>query len=136
MKKIIVPGIVIAVATFIAGMILSYLFMLFPSYAADITNTSLMRSMQDPLMMAFFFYPLLIGLIYAWVWTKVKGLFKGSVWQRGYKFGLSLFLVVTIPGMFISYTSMPFAFITILGWLVSGLVNSLIAGCILAKMNK
>lgn len=135
-SKILWPGIIIGVVSLIIGFILTYIFMLIPTYAADMNNASLIRSMQDPLMMVFFLYPFIIGFVYAWAWNKSKSLFKGDSCQRGIKFALSIFLIATIPGMFISYTSMPIALITILIWTLSGLINALIAGCILAKVNK
>lgn len=136
MKKIIWPGILVGIATLIAGMVISYLFMLLPSVAADYSNPAVMRQWQDPLMMLFFLYPFVFGIILAWAWNKSKNLFKGTSWARGTNFGLAIFLISTIPGMFITYTSMPYSFMTVISWTFSGLINSLIAGWILAKMNK
>lgn len=136
MRKIILPGIIAGIVIFLLGMVVSYLFMLFPSVAADYNNTEIMRQWEDPLMMLFFIYPLLLGIILAWTWNKSKSLFKGTSFQRGGKFGLAIFLIATIPGMFITYTSMPFAFLTIFSWTVGGLINAIAAGWIFAKMNK
>jgi len=136
MKKIIWPGIVAGVAILILGMAISYLFMLIPSVAADYNNTHIMRSWQDPLMSLFFLYPFVLGIAFAWIWNKSKPLFKGSAWQRGTHFGFAYFIIATIPGMLISYSSFPISFLTIISWTVSGLVNAIVAGWILAKMNK
>lgn len=136
MKKIIWLGLLIGLATLVAGMIVSYLFMLAPSISSDYKNPAIMRQWQDPLMMLFFLYPFIFGLIMAWFWGKSKSIFKGSSWQRGTSFGLAIFLIATIPGMFITYTSMPYSLATVISWAVGGLINSLIAGWILARMNK
>ncbi len=136
MKKIIWPGIVVGIATLIAGMIISYAFMLFPSVASDYNNSAIMRSWQDPLMMAFFLYPFIYGIILAWAWGKSKDLFKGSKNKRAVKFGFAIFLIATIPGMIVTYTSLPYSFMTVLSWTVGGLINSWIAGLILVRMNK
>jgi len=136
MKKIIWPGIVAGIAILIIGMAISYLFMLIPSVAADYNNVHIMRSWQDPLMSLFFLYPFVLGIALAWIWNKSKTLFKGSAWQRGTHFGFAYFIIATIPGMLISYSSFPISFLTIISWTVSGLVNAIVAGFILAKMNK
>jgi len=136
MKKIILPGILAGVAILVLGMIVSYIFMLIPAVAADYSNTNIMRQWQDPLMSLFFIYPFVLGIILAWVWNKSKTLFKGSASKRGCNFGLTIWLIATVPGMFITYTSMPYAFMTVISWTVGGLVNSLAAGGIFAKMNK
>ncbi len=135
MKKILVPGILGGVAALILGMGVSYLFMLSPIVTADYQNANVMRSWQDPLMSLFFLYPFVEGIVLAWAWSKVKGLFKGSWIRRGVNFGLSIFLIATIPGMLVSYSSFPLSFLTILGWTVSGLVNVCVMGVIAAKMN-
>jgi len=136
MKKIIWPGLLAGIVMLVLGMIVSYAFMIIPSVSADYQNTGLMRSWQDPLMMLFFLVYFIEGIIYAWVWNKTRVLFKGTSVRRGTMFGLSIWLVAMIPGMFISYTSFPLSLLTILSWTVSGLINTIVAGLIFAKMNK
>ena len=136
MKKIILPGIVAGIFTLILGMAISYLFMLIPSVNADYNNSSIMRTWQDPIMSLYFIYPFVFGIVLAWVWNKSKGLFKGSAWKRGTHFGLTYFIIATIPGMLISYVSFPISIFTIISWTVSGLVDAIAAGWIFAKMNK
>jgi hypothetical protein len=64
MKNIIWPGIVAGIAILISGMVISYLFMIIPSVAADYNNAHIMRSWQDPLMSLFFIYPFVLGKRY------------------------------------------------------------------------
>ena len=136
MKKIILPGIVAGIVTLILGMAISYLFMLIPFVNADYNNSSIMRTWQDPIMSLFFLYPFIFGIALAWVWNKSKGLFKGSARKRGTHFGLTYFIIATIPGMLISYVSFPISIFTIISWTVSGLINAIAAGWVFAKMNK
>jgi hypothetical protein len=135
-EEIIWPGIVAGIAILVLGMVISYLFMSIPSVAADYNNAQIMRSRQDPLMSLFFIYPFVLGIALAWVWNRAKGLFKGSACKRGTHFGLSYFIIATIPGMLISYSSFPLSLSTIICWTVSGLISAIAAGCILARMNK
>lgn len=132
MKKIIWPGILLGLIILGVGMIVNYLFMLIPSVAADY-NTEFMRSWQDPLMMLFFLYPFILGIVFAWLWAKTKTSFKGNM--RGCYFGWLLFFLTTFPGMFVTYSSFNLSFLTILGWTVAGLLNAKIAGFFLPWIN-
>lgn len=136
MKKILLPGLLVGLINLALGMGVSYLFMMIPSVTADYNNPALVRPFEDPLMMAFFLYPFLLAIILAWVWSKVKTLLKGTAFKKGLKFGLSIFLVLTIPGMFVTYTCFPLSIITVLSWAVDGLISALVAGLIFAKLNK
>lgn len=117
-------------------MSISYLFMLIPSVTADYNNSNIMRSWNDPLMSLFFLYPFVLGIALAWIWNRTKPLFKGTWRKRSFNFGLSYFIIATIPGMLITYSSFPLSFWTVIGWTVSGFVNAYVAGMIFAKMNK
>lgn len=135
MKKIILLGLLVGVVNLILGMIISYLFMMSPQVASDYSNTAIMRQWSDPAMSLFFLYSFVLGIILAWVWQKSKILFHGNWMQRGIKFSLAIFLIDTIPGMLISYSSFPLSLMTIISWTVSGLVCVITAGLIFAKLN-
>jgi hypothetical protein len=135
MKKIIWPGVIAGVVCLVLSMVISYLFMLFPSVNADYYNSNIMRPWNDPIMMLFFLYPFVQGIIFAWAWNKMKGLYSGTPSKRGRDFGFTLWLIAIIPGMFVSYTSFPLSILTVLSWTVSGLVCAIISGWIYAKMN-
>lgn len=136
MKKIIWPGLVAGVAILVVGMIINYLFMLIPAVNADYYNANIMRSWNDPLMFLFFLYPFVLGIAFAWVWNRTKSLFKGGWCKRSWNFALTYFVIATIPGMLITYSSFHLSLWTVIGWLVSGLMSAKVAGAILAKMNK
>jgi len=131
-KKIIWPGLFVGVIALVLNMIVNYAFMLIPSVKADYYS-GFMRSWQDPLMMVFFLYPFILGIVFAWLWDNTKSSFKGKM--RGCYFGWILFFLTTVPGMFITYTSFNLSFLTILGWTISGLLTAKIAGFVLAWMN-
>jgi hypothetical protein len=137
MKKVVLPGLAAGAAMLVVALGVGYLLMsLFPWLRAEYMNTSLFRSWEDPLMSLYYAYPFLVGLILAWVWNRVKKLFTGKAWaKRGFSFGL-IYWVVTIPGMLISYASFPISLLMVGTWTVSGLLQALCAGAILAAMNK
>jgi len=132
MKKILWPGILVGAIMLAVNMIVSYLFMLVPSVKADYA-TEFMRSWNDPMMWAFFLYPFILGVTFAWLWNKVKKSFTGKM--RGCYFGWMLFFLTTFPGMWVTYTSFNLSFLTILSWTLSGLISVKIAGFLLVKMN-
>jgi hypothetical protein len=132
MKKIIWPGILLGLIMLVISFITSYLFMLIPSVSADYSS-GFMRSWSDPLMMLFFLYPFILGVVFAWLWNKTKTSFKGKM--RGCYFGWLLFFLTTVPGMWITYTSFNLSLLTILGWTVAGFINAKIAGFFLAWIN-
>ncbi len=136
MKKIIFPGIVVGIVTLTIGMVISYLFMLSPAVSADYYNAGLMRPWADPVMWLFFLYPFIQGIALSWAWGRSKALFKGTIKQRGMRFGLAIWIIATIPGMLVSYSSFQLSLLTVLSWTVSGLISLIAAGCILAGMNK
>jgi hypothetical protein len=136
MKKIILSGLLVGVAYFIASMLISQIFkVVFPSVNAEYLNPNLFRSYSDPLMLLFFVYPFLLGIILAWFWNKTKNIF-GTDLKGGLKFGFTYWVVSTIPGMFVTYSSMPYSALIVLSWLVEGLAAGLMAGIILSKLNK
>lgn len=136
-KKIFLPGLVAGAIMLVVGMGFNVLVnAVFPSIAAEYAG-GLFRPWDDPLMMAFFAYPFLLSWIFAWVWDKTKSLVKGDgFWKRGLNFGLSIWFVTSVPGMFVTYTSFHISLLMVLTWLISGLLYSLIAGWVFARMRK
>lgn len=136
MKKIILPGLLIGLVNFFASMAVSQSFRAsFSSVNAEYLNPNLFRSMNSPLMLLFFVYPFLLGIILAWFWNKTKSLYPTGI-KGGLKFGLNYWIIAVIPGMFATYTSMPYSYLIVLSWLVEGLVSAFVAGIILSKLNK
>jgi len=135
-KKIILPTLLIGLINFLASMLVSQIFgVAFPSIAAEYQNPSLFRSQSDPLMILFFLYPFLLAFILAWLWRKTKNIF-GHGMIAGLKFGFFYWVIATIPGMFATYTSMPYSLGIVSSWLVSGLVQAIVAGIILSKLSR
>jgi len=95
-------------------------------------NPNLFRANSDPLMLLFFAHPFLLALVLFWIWKKVKNIFGNN----GLKFGFAYWIIAVIPGMFATYASMPYSFLMVLSWTISGLVQAIIAGLILSKFDK
>lgn len=138
MKNIIVTGLVAGFAMLIVAMAVGMLAnAAMPSLAKEYENTNLFRPWSDPIRSLYFFYPIFLGIALAWVWEKTKGVIGGeSIWVRGSRFARSFWIVSTIPGILISYSSFPVSLAMSLTWLLSSLVQLLCAGFIYARMTK
>lgn len=135
MKKILLPGVLAGIAMLVVGMLISQLInMIFPALIAEY-KTTLFRPWSDPIMSLYFLYPFILGLALAWIWDKIKGVISGTIVQRAGYLTLGYFLVSTIPGMLISYSSFPLSLTMIISWTISGVAQAFCAGLILAKMN-
>jgi len=135
MKKILGLGLLVGLAMTILGLALSrFFYFIWPSLNTEYQNAALFRPWSDPLMSIYFVYPFLLGIILAWLWAKTKSLFAGGYFKKGFSFGL-IYWLVTIPGMVISYSTFPISLIMVFSWSLSGLVQTLVAGIILAKSN-
>lgn len=136
MKKVILSGLLTGLIIFLASQIVSRIFgIIFPSINAEYQNTNLFRSFKDPLMLLFFVQPFLVGILLAWFWNKTKSIFGENI-KGGMKFGLTYWIIATIPGMFATYTIMPYSLAIVSSWLVEGLVEAILAGIILQKLIK
>ena len=138
MKKILLSGLVAGFVMLIVSMIISALFgIVFPSLQTEYSNPNLFRSWSDPLMSLYFVYPFVLGLILAWVWDKTKGLFKEKIfWKNAVNFAFGYWLVASVPGMLITYSSFPLSLIIVLSWTVGGLVQAVCAALVYSKMNQ
>lgn len=132
MKKILLPGLAAGVAMLVVWLVLSQvLAFLFPQLAVEFANPALFRPWSDPLMVLFFAYPFVLGVVLAWMWNKTKG-----VWKNGVDFALAYWLSASIPGMFVSYTSFPLSLVMVLSWTITGLAEVLCASAVFERMNK
>lgn len=127
-------GLIAGVALFVVGMALNYGAMFaFPSLAAEYQNTNLFRPWDDPLMISFFAYPFILGVVLAFLWSLVKDKIKGTYIEKALKFAKLYFVIATIPGMFVSFTSFQLSLPMVLVWTVTGFVNAFVAGYIFSR---
>jgi hypothetical protein len=138
MKKIVLIGLLGGLAILALGMASSQVFhMLAPSLKTEFENPNLFRPWSDPLMLLFFVHPFLLGIILAWVWSKVNTVVTGDTdVTKGVNFGVAVWLVATVPGMLISYSSFPISFLMILSWTSSAFMELIIMGILFAKTLK
>ncbi|OGD83689.1 hypothetical protein A2165_03650, partial [Candidatus Curtissbacteria bacterium RBG_13_40_7] len=103
------------------GLVLNFIFMFaVPVLTAEYQNTQIFRSWQDPLMWVFFAYPFILGIVAAYLWDIVEGKLKGKGNQKALDFAKLYFVIATIPGMFITYTSFQVSLLMVIAWTITG----------------
>lgn len=136
-KRIIWSGVLAGAAFLIAEMVVGFIFIrIFPQISAEYQNAGLFRPWSDPKMSLYFLHPFLVGIVLSWIWSRVKNSIMsfGAV-EKGFNFGIAVFLAATIPGMLISYATFQVSFVMVASWAVGGLVALIVAGIIYAKLN-
>jgi len=138
MNLVIKRGLIAGIAILVAGFVFSFLIQsIFPLIAMEYQNFSIFRPWDDPLMMAMLAYPLILGVVLAYFWGIIEKNFKeGDAVKKAVSFANLYFLIATVPGMFISYTSFQLSFLMIALWTASGYLDAFIAGWIFAKVKK
>lgn len=122
----------------VIGMISSRVFeFVAPSIGAEYQNPGMFRSWSDPLMLLFFVHPFLLGLVLAWVWSNCKGLLKdGTDVMKGANFGAVIWLMSTVPGMLITYSSFAISLLMVFSWTVNSLIELVAVGVFFARTLK
>jgi hypothetical protein len=91
-----------------------------------------MRAVTDPIMLAFFLHGWVLAFAMVYVYKFVN--LKGDFMAKGKQFGLLMWLLVSLPSIFLVYTSMDYP----LGFHISNIVASVIymlaAGLTIAKL--
>jgi len=136
MGKTFLTGLLAGVATIIINLILTPLFNVIDPNLVTTYSTGVFRVESDPTKMLFYIFPFLMGIILAWVWSKVRPVFKGQVASKqGVYFGLIIWLI-SVPDIFINYSSFPLPLLMIISWSIMGGVEAIVAGLIFAKLLK
>jgi hypothetical protein len=106
-KKVLVAGIAGGILLFIAQFAFSILANLVAPF--DIFAIGGMRRPTDPVMLLFYAYPFVLSFASAVVFDLVKdALPRSCCGGAGLAFGLILILLVTVPGMFVIFSSMDY----------------------------
>lgn len=121
-------GLFTGVVLLIVGMGLNWLVgMISPSLMNEYQNTAIFRPWDDPLMTAYLGYPFILGVVLAYLWDKLK-------MNNALEFAKLYFVIATIPGMFISYTSFQISQLMVLTWTLVGFLQAYVAGFMFKKL--
>jgi len=130
--KTLKAGIAAGVAMLIVSFLVNMIVMAVAPY--DVLSLGGMRSAMDPLMMAFFLYPVVLGLVFAHAYNYVGKSLKSK--DKGIEYGMLMWLVYTIPSAFIVFTSMNYPLVFTIQQVAGGWVMMLFGGKVIAKMMK
>ena len=127
-------ALLIGVANLIVGFGINWLVgLLLPTVQKEYEG-GLFRPWTDPLMLVFFAYPFILGFVLVYLWDKVKGNLKGDKTTQAFEFAKLYFIVATVPGMFITYTSFQISLSMVLLWTATGFLEALVAGIIISRV--
>jgi hypothetical protein len=134
MKKVLISGLIVGLILFITsygGLYLSIKF--FPEIFVDYNNPLFNSDgSRDGL---FYAHAFIISMALSWFWERFKGLFSGAFVIRGLEFGVVYALVALVPVMWITFSTMDISIPMVTSWLFYGLIQSIIAGIVFAKIN-
>jgi hypothetical protein len=106
-KKVLIAGIAGGILLLVAQFVFSMVANIIAPY--DIFAIGGMRARDDPVMLLFFAYPFVLAFTSAIAFDRVKGaLAPTCCGGAGFAFGLILFLLITVPSMFVIYSSMDY----------------------------
>src|ERR1035437_6611230 len=136
MKKVGI-GLLAGAIMLVVGMFIGQVFQfLFPLLKNEYQNQNLFRPWADSLMSIMFVPPFLVGIILSWIWDITRGVLKGNTAiEKGLRFGF-IYWIITIPGMFMSYSSFPISFILVCSWSITIMGQALSAGIFFSKTLK
>ena len=122
-----------------ASSILTMNYYMDPSYFA-VWSKVMMPGPGAPLAI-FYYYSVLfifiVGLIYSYIYSRVKGILKGTTVNKGLKYGLGLFLIAGAPFFFSMYLLINLPLSLLIYWLlIDGLLTYLLGGIAIAWLNK
>jgi hypothetical protein len=137
MKKIITTSIVAAVAGFVVNMVIGYLFIfIVPELEGQYENELIFRPWSDPLMSLYFMHPVYMAFMLAWVWTKVRSILPEKQSVAAFNFAIIYWLIATLPGIVISYSSFKISFAMSASWLIGAFFQTYVMSFLYSKMLK
>jgi len=130
MKKFLISGFLAGIAVAVISFAVQFLVSLFLPY--DILTLGGMRSAQDPIMLFFFLQSWVLAFAMACAYMFVEKSVKGDFWAKGKVFGFLIFVVYTLPSVWVVFTSMNYPLGFTMTQVIGGLLSTVAAGTIIA----
>lgn len=128
-------GLIAGLVNLVLGLGLNFGFQaFFPELTSQYQNSALFRPWTDPLMMIYFAHPFILGLALTYLWGISGKNLTGGATTKAFRFAKLVFLVATIPGMFITYTSFRISLLMVSSWTLVGFLEAFAAGWVFAKI--
>lgn len=130
-------GLIVGFINLVIGFLINWLIgAAVPTISTQYQNTEVFRPWSDPLMLIYFAYPFILGIVSYYLWRLLKPQLKGEGVNKALQFAWIYFVISTIPGMFITYTSMQISLAMVLLWSATGFLEAFVAGIIFSRIGK
>jgi hypothetical protein len=133
-RRILIPAVVSGLVLLGLGYIILY--------ATIYALPGLVEEYYDPIFwpgsdraVLFFAHPFVLSFALAWLWDRFNKEVTGPWLLRGLKFGLVYGLIATLPSMWITFSAIAVSLSMVLTWFAYGLMQAVVCGFILAKLN-
>jgi hypothetical protein len=83
----------------------------------------------------FYVHPFILAFALKWFWERYKGIFKGGVLLRALEVALVYGIVALLPILWLTFSAIDVSFKMVITWFIYGVVQSLAAGIVFAKLN-
>jgi len=130
-KQVFVGGIFSGIAIILIDMIFSCFTQTIWEY--NVFELPGMRTIEDPVAILFFVYPWVLGFAMTYVYPYIGKVLEGDSIVKGWKFGLMMWVVVSITSAFLVFTSMNYPIGFTINSVVGPLIYMPVSGIVIAK---
>jgi len=130
-KQVFVGGIFSGIAIILIDMIFSWFTQTIWEY--NVFELPGMRTIEDPVAILFFVYPWVLGFAMTYVYPYIGKVLEGDSIVKGWKFGLMMWVVVSITSAFLVFTSMNYPIGFTINSVVGPLIYMPVSGIVIAK---
>jgi len=132
LKQILIAGILAGIVIEVISMAFSWLAQSIWNY--DVLKLAGMRTINDPVSILFFVYPWVLGFALVCVYSYFEKALEGNYVTKGWKFGLLMWVVVSISSAFLVFVSMDYPIGFTVNSVIGPLIYMLVTGIVVAKI--
>ncbi|MCX6667124.1 MAG: hypothetical protein NTV74_02640 [Euryarchaeota archaeon] len=132
LKQILIGGILAGIVIEVISMAFSWLAQSIWNY--DVLKLAGMRTINDPVSILFFVYPWVLGFALVCVYSYFEKALEGNYVTKGWKFGLLMWVVVSISSAFLVFVSMDYPIGFTVNSVIGPLIYMLVTGIVVAKI--
>jgi len=132
LKQILIGGILAGIVIEVISMGFSWLAQSIWNY--DVLKLAGMRTINDPVSILFFVYPWVLGFALVCVYSYFEKALEGNYIAKGWKFGLLMWVVVSISSAFLVFASMDYPIGFTVNSIIGPLIYMLVTGVVIAKI--
>jgi len=132
LKQILIGGILAGIVIEVISLAFSWLAQSIWQY--DVLKLAGMRTINDPVSILFFVYPWVLGFALVCVYSYFEKALEGNYVAKGWKFGLLMWVVVSISSAFLVFASMNYPTGFTVNSVIGPLIYMPVTGIVTAKI--